>query len=89
VFADLNNDGQGDLPGGRRLHPQLPVHQQRQRTFEDDSYGSGYALNENGRETASMGVAVGATRNNGRLGLFKPTFFDRFTMCSIATDGGW
>ena len=34
-------------------------------TFEDDSYASGYALNQDGRETASMGIAVGDYQNNG------------------------
>ena len=47
-------------------------------TFEDDSYASGYALNENGRETASMGVAMGDYQNNGRLGLFNTTFSDDY-----------
>src|SRR6185312_13572451 len=45
-------------------------------TFEDDSYASGYALNENGRETASMGIAIGDYRNNGLLDLYDTTFSD-------------
>ena len=53
-------------------------------TFEDDSYASGYALNQDGRETASMGIAVGDFQNNGFVDL--PTLrFPTTTRCSIAT----
>lgn len=47
-------------------------------TFEDDSYSSGYALDESGRETASMGIAVGDYHNNGLLDLYNTTFSDDY-----------
>jgi hypothetical protein len=47
-------------------------------TFEDASYASGYALNENGRETASMGIAVGDYLNNGLLDLYNTVFSDDY-----------
>ena len=48
------------------------------RTFEDVSYASGFALNEAGRETASMGIAVGDYENNGQLAIFDTTFSDDY-----------
>ena len=47
-------------------------------TFEDVSYASGYALNEAGRETASMGIAVGDYQNNGKIDVFNTTFSDDY-----------
>ena len=47
-------------------------------TFEDVSYASGFALNEAGRETASMGIAVGDYENNGQLAIFDTTFSDDY-----------
>jgi hypothetical protein len=37
-----------------------------------------YALNEAGRETASMGIAVGDYENNGQLAIFNTTFSDDY-----------
>jgi len=47
-------------------------------TFEDISYASGYALNESGRETASMGIAIGDFRNTGLVDLYNTTFSDDY-----------
>ena len=56
-------------------------------TFEDASYASGYALNENGRETASMGIAVGDYLNNGLLDLYNTVFSDDYNPL-YRNDGG-
>ena len=50
----------------------------RSGTFEDLSFESGYAVNRDGRETASMGIAVGDYQNNGRLGILNTTFSDDY-----------
>ena len=78
IFVDLNNDGKVDLLVADDSTPNYLYINKGNGTFEDDSYASGYALNENGRETASMGVAVGDYQNNGRLGLFNTTFSDDY-----------
>jgi enediyne biosynthesis protein E4 len=78
VFVDLNNDGKVDLLVADDSTPNYLYINKGNGTFEDDSYASGYALNENGRETASMGVAIGDYQNNGRLGLFNTTFSDDY-----------
>ena len=78
VFADLNDDGKLDLVVADDSTPNYLYINKGNGTFEDDSYTSGYALNEDGRETASMGIAIGDYENNGRLDIFNTTFSDDY-----------
>jgi len=78
VFADVNNDGKVDLMVANDSTPNYLYVNKGDGTFEDASYASGYALNENGRETASMGVAVGDYLNNGMLDLYNTVFSDDY-----------
>jgi enediyne biosynthesis protein E4 len=78
VFVDINNDGRPDLVVANDSTPNYLYLNKGDGTFEDDSYASGYALNESGRETASMGIAVGDYRNNGLLDLYTTTFSDDY-----------
>jgi enediyne biosynthesis protein E4 len=87
VFADLNNDGKVDLAVADDSTPNYLYINKGDGTFEDASYASGYALNENGRETASMGIAVGDYRNNGMLDLYNTVFSDDYNPL-YRNDGG-
>jgi len=78
VFVDVDNDGKPDLLVGDDSTPNYLYHNKGDGTFEDISYASGYALNENGRETATMGIAVGDYQNNGLADLFNTTFSDDY-----------
>jgi hypothetical protein len=78
VFVDVNNDGKPDLLVANDSTPNYLYINKGDGTFEDDSYASGYALNENGRETASMGIGVGDYRNNGLVDLYNTTFSDDY-----------
>ena len=78
VFADLNNDGKVDLVVANDSTPNYLYLNKGNGTFEDASYVSGYALNESGHETASMGIAVGDYRNNGLLDLYNTVFSDDY-----------
>jgi len=78
VFADVNNDGKVDLLVADDSTPNYLYINKGDGTFEDDSYSSGYALNESGRETASMGIAIGDYRNNGLLDVYNTTFSDDY-----------
>jgi hypothetical protein len=87
VFADLNNDGRVDLVVANDSTPNYLYINKGDGTFEDASYASGYALNENGRETASMGVALGDYLNNGQLDLYNTVFSDDYNPL-YRNDGG-
>ena len=78
VFADVNNDGKVDLMVANDSTPNYLYINKGNGKFEDASYASGYALNENGRETASMGIAVGDYRNKGWLDLYNTVFSDDY-----------
>jgi hypothetical protein len=78
VFADVNNDGKSDLVVANDSTPNFLYLNKGDGTFEDASYASGFALNENGRETASMGIAIGDYLNNGLLDLCTTTFSDDY-----------
>jgi hypothetical protein len=78
LFVDINNDGKVDLLVADDSTPNYLYINKGDGTFEDDSYLSGYALNEGGRETASMGIAAGDFENNGMVDIFNTTFSDDY-----------
>src|SRR6202035_705899 len=82
VFADINNDGKPDLLVGNDSTPNYMYLNKGDGTFEDVSYSSGFALNEAGRATASMGIAVGDYENNGNLAISDTPFSDDYNPCS-------
>ena len=78
LFVDMNNDGKADLLVADDSTPNYLYVNKGDGTFEDDSYSSGYALDETGSETASMGIAAGDYLNNGRIDVFNTTFSDDY-----------
>jgi hypothetical protein len=78
LFIDLNNDGKVDLLVADDSTPNYLYINKGDGTFENDSYVSGYALNENGRETASMGIAAGDYVHNGLIDLYNTVFSDDY-----------
>jgi hypothetical protein len=78
LFIDVNDDGKPDLLVADDSTPNYLYLNKGDGTFEDASYASGYALNENGRETASMGIAFGDYRNNGLVDFYNTTFSDDY-----------
>ena len=78
AFVDLNNDGKVDLVVADDSTPNYLYINKGDGTFDDDSYASGYALNQDGRETASMGIAIGDYQNNGLIDLANTTFSDDY-----------
>jgi len=78
VFVDVDGDGRPDLLVGDDSTPNYLYHNKGDGTFEDISYASGFALNETGRETATMGIAVGDYLNNGQVDLLNTTFSDDY-----------
>ena len=78
LFVDINNDGKVDLLVADDSTPNYLYLNKGDGTFEDVSYASGYAVNETGRETASMGIAAGDFQNNGMVDIFNTTFSDDY-----------
>jgi hypothetical protein len=80
LFADVNGDGKPDLLVANDSTPNYLYMNKGDGTFEDDSYISGYALNEDGREIANMGIAVGDYQNNGHLSVVNTDFADDYNV---------
>ncbi len=78
VFADLNGDGRPELLVADDSTPNYLYRNKGDGTFEDLSFESGYAVNGEGRETASMGIALGDYENNGKLDILNTTFSDDY-----------
>ena len=78
LFVDLNNDGKPELLVANDSTANYLYRNKGDGTFEDLSFESGYAVNHDGRETASMGIAVGDDRNIGRLDIVNTDFSDDY-----------
>ncbi len=76
AFADVDNDGKLDLLVGNDSTPNYLYLNNGNGTFRDVSYASGFAVSGEGKEVASMGLAIGDFANNGRLDIFDTTFSD-------------
>jgi len=75
VFVDIDDDNDLDLLVVNDSTPkQLYIN--KNGTFEETGYPSGIALNENGREQAGMGLAVGDYDNDGRVDFHITNFSD-------------
>jgi len=80
VFVDVNNDGKVDLLVANDSTLSYLYLNRGDGTFEDVSYTSGFGLNEDGREVASMGIAVGDYLNNGLLDFAITDFSDEYKL---------
>jgi enediyne biosynthesis protein E4 len=78
TFVDVNDDGKVDLVVANDSSPNYLYLNKGDGTFEDVSISSGFALNQDARETANMGLAVGDYRNNGLVDLFTTSFSDDY-----------
>ena len=78
VFDDVNNDGKVDLLVANDSTANYLYINKGNGKFEDASIFSGFALNRDGLETASMGMAVGDYRNDGNVDLYTGTFSDDY-----------
>ncbi len=76
VFVHANDDDLLDLLVVNDSTPKQLYINKGDGTFEEVGYPSGIALNENGREQAGMGLAVGDYDNDGRVDFYITNFSD-------------
>ena len=78
IFVSLNANGKPDLVVGNDSEPNFLYINKGDGTFDDQSYVSGFALNKDGREIASMGIAAGDYENSGLVDFFVTDFGDDY-----------
>jgi hypothetical protein len=78
AWFDADADGDLDLAVANDSVPNALYLNKGDGTFEDASLASGFALSENGREQAGMGLAVGDYDNDGRDDLVVTNFSDDY-----------
>jgi hypothetical protein len=78
VFVDVDDDGWVDLAVANDSTPNYLYHNRHDGTFEDISYLSGFALNQDGRKQACMGIGVGDYNHDGKVDFYISTFSDDY-----------
>ena len=78
IFVDVNNDGKVDLLVANDSERNYLYINKGDGTFDDQSYVSGFALDFDGREIASMGLAVGDYLNSGLVDVLDTDFSDDY-----------
>src|SRR5499427_133889 len=76
AFVQANDDNRLDLIVVNDSTPKQFYLNQGNGTFQDIGYESGVALNEDGREQAGMGLAIGDYDNSGRISFHITNFSD-------------
>jgi len=76
AFVQANDDNRLDLVVVNDSTPKQFYINKGDGTFEEVGYPSGVALNENGREQAGMGIAIGDYDNSGRMSFHITNFSD-------------
>lgn len=76
AFVHVNDDDLLDLIVVNDSTPKLLYINKGDGTFEETGYPSGVALNENGREQAGMGLAIGDYNNDAQIDFYITNFSD-------------
>ena len=78
AFVDVDDDGWLDLAVANDSVPNFLYRNRHDGTFEEIGVASGFALNEDGRAQASMGIAVGDYNRDGRIDFYLSSFSDDY-----------
>jgi enediyne biosynthesis protein E4 len=76
--SDFDDDGLVDIYVANDSTPNFLYHNNGDGTFKDLSFISGTALNADGAEQGSMGVAIGDYDHDGRFDVFATNFVDDY-----------
>ena len=79
VWADFDNDGLIDLYVANDSTPNYLYHNNGDGTFKEIGFDVGAAVNEDGREQASMGVDAGDYDGDGRMDIFTTNFVEDYS----------
>jgi hypothetical protein len=88
AWLDVNDDGWVDLAVANDSVPNYLYLNRGDGTFEDASLLSGFALNEDGRPQASMGIAAGDYNHDGLVDLYLTHFSDDYNTLYRNEGGG-
>jgi enediyne biosynthesis protein E4 len=88
VFVDMDDDGWVDLLVANDSCPNYLYRNRRDGTFEEIGVASGFALSDDGREQASMGIAVGDYNRDGKVDFYVSSFSDDYNALYKNEGGG-
>ncbi len=86
VSYDFDNDGWPDIYVAVDSEASILFHNNHNGTFTDIAVMAGCAYNEDGREQAGMGIAVGDYDCDGWLDIYKTNFFE--DTCTLYRNNG-
>ena len=78
AWADFDDDGRQDLFVANDVGPNFLYRNNGDGTFTDLGLASGTALSEDGKEQASMGIAIGDYDHRGRSSIVVTNFSDEY-----------
>ncbi len=87
AFVDVDDDGWVDLLVANDSVPNYLYRNRHDGTFEEIGVASGFALSDDGREQASMGIAVGDYNRDGKVDFYVTSFSDDYNAL-YRNDGG-
>jgi hypothetical protein len=88
VWADFNNTGRPDAFVANDSTPKFLYKNEGSGKFSEIGLESGTAVNEDGAEQASMGLAAGDYNHTGRPSLYITNFSDEYSLL-FRNDGDW
>jgi enediyne biosynthesis protein E4 len=88
IWADFNNAGRPDAYVSNDSTPKFLYKNEGNGKFSEIGLESGTAVDEDGSEQASMGVAVGDYNHTGRPSLYVTNFSDEYSVL-YRNDGNW
>lgn len=88
VFVDVDDDGWIDLLVANDSVPNYLYKNRHDGTFEEIGLASGFALSDDGREQASMGIAVGDYNRDGKVDFYVTSFSDDYNALYKNEGGG-